>query len=120
MNENEMTESELNEVLLNEFPELSEEFDEYTSWQDGMDTGCFLTYEDLLLPRIRKAFRERDDLFLDRACRFVERLIASTDPYARNIATVGILEGVKSTEDANVVRPYLGPKSLKVFDDPTL
>ena len=120
MNENEMTEFELNGILLNEFPELSEEFEEYTSWQDGMDTGCFLTYEDLLLPRICKAFRECDDLFLDRACRFVEHLLTMGDSYAENLATIGILEGVKSTEDARVVRQYLGPKSLEVFDDPTL
>jgi hypothetical protein len=36
------------------------------------------------------------------------------------IATVAILEGVRSCEDAGVVRTYLGPTSLEVFDDPTL
>jgi hypothetical protein len=115
-----LRESELNEVLLNEFPELKEAFDEYASRQDGMDTGCFLTYEDLLLPRIRMAFRDCDDRFLKRACHFVEYLLTMGDAYAENVATVGILEGVKTAEDARVVRAHLGPTSLEVFDDPTL
>lgn len=44
-----MDERQLNSVMLEAFPELAQPFDEYTSWQDGRDTGCFLTYEDLLL-----------------------------------------------------------------------
>lgn len=79
-----MNATELNKLMLEEFPELSEEFDEYTTWQDGMDTGCFITFEDLLLPLVRKAFSEHDDQFLVRACSFVERLIISGDTYERN------------------------------------
>ncbi len=37
---------------------------------------------------------------------------------AENVATAGMLEGVKATEDAAVVRPFLGPKSLEIIDDP--
>jgi hypothetical protein len=114
------SEIRLNELLLAEFPELKGKFEDYTSWQDGMETGCFLTYEDLLLPRIHKAFRDRDERFLKMAWRFVEYLLTMGDAYAENVATVGILEGVKTAEDARVVRAYLGPTSLEVFDDPTL
>lgn len=115
-----MNETELNTLLLNEFPELLEEFEEYTSWMDGMDTGCFLTYEDLLLPRIRTAFIEGDEPFRKRSCRFIEHLLLMGDGYAANVATVGLLEKIKSDVDAKVVRPYLLPTSLEVFDDPTL
>ena len=114
-----MDEIKLNTLLLQTFPELTERFEEYTSWQDGMETGCFLTFEDLLLPLIRKAFKEGDTDFLDRACPFIEQLITSGDGYAENVATVGILEGVKATENAAVVRSFLGPMSLEIFDDPT-
>ena len=38
-----MNEKQINEKMLNAFPELKEEFDKYVSWQDGMATGAFLT-----------------------------------------------------------------------------
>lgn len=35
-----MDETKLNTLLLERFPELTGQFEEYTSWQDGIETGC--------------------------------------------------------------------------------
>ena len=72
-----------------------------------------------MLPLIRKAFRENDSQFLTKACSFIERFLLSGDTYAENVAIIGILEGVKATEDVSSVRLFLGPKSLMYFDNPT-
>ena len=40
-----MEAQKLNIALLNAFPELKQEFEEYTSWQDRIDTGAFLLDE---------------------------------------------------------------------------
>ena len=45
-----MEKSKLNEMLLEHFPELKVEFDNQTSWQEGMDTGCTVTYADVFAP----------------------------------------------------------------------
>ena len=105
----------LNRLLLAEFPELKEKFEEYTSWQDGMETGCFLTYEDLLLPIARHALDENDEAFLDRLGALIERLMTSGDDYAINVATVGLIEGLKAYGNT-IIRDYLGPVSLDEFD----
>lgn len=105
----------LNKLLLETFPELAGEFEEYTSWQDGMETGCFLTYEDLLLPIARHALNERDEAFLDRLGTFIERLMTSGDALAVNVATVGLIEGLKAYGNT-LIRAFLGPVSLEEFD----
>lgn len=80
-----------------------------------METGCFLTYEDLLLPLARTALEESDGAFLARLGSFIEQLTASDDGYAVNVATVGLIEGLKAYGNP-LIRSYLGPISLKEFD----
>lgn len=110
-----MDEIKLNTLLLQTFPELAGQFEEYTSWQDGMETGCFLTYEDLLLPLARQALDEHDEAFLDRLGAFIEQLMTSGDALAINVAIVGLIEGLKAYGNP-LIRSFLGPVSLKEFD----
>ena len=105
----------LNKLLLETFPELAEQFKEYTSWQDGMETGCFLTFEDLLLPIARHALDEHDEAFLVRLGVFIEQLMTSGDALAINVAIVGLIEGLKAYGNP-LIRSFLGPVSLKEFD----
>lgn len=110
-----LDEVKLNGLLLESFPELTEKFEEYTSWQDGMETGCFLTYEDLLLPLARRALDSHNEAFLTRLGIFVEQLMTSGDGHAVNVATVGLIEGLKAYGNL-LIRSYLGPISLEEFD----
>lgn len=110
-----MNAARLNKLLLEAFPELAEKFEDYTSWQDGMKTGCFLTYEDLLLPVAREALDAKDDEKLARIGSFIERLMTLGDDYAANVATVGLLEGLKA-EGNDTIRQYLGKVSLAEYD----
>ncbi len=112
-----MEDKALNELLLESFPELAGVFDEYVSWQDGMDTGAFLTYEDLLLPLIRDAIAVDDGDFLRRATEFIERLLLCGDSYAENVANVGLLEGLKATCPDGAVRFFLEDESRRQFDE---
>ncbi len=109
------SEIRLNELLLAEFPELKGKFEDYTSWQDGMETGCFLTYEDLLLPLAYRALDNHDETFLTRLGTFVEHLMTSGNAHAINVATVGLIEGLKAHGNP-LVRSYLGPVSLEEFE----
>ncbi len=109
-----MQERQLNELLLETFPELKVEFDAYTSWQDGKDTGCFLTYEDLLLPLVRKALDQKDEDTIRRAACFIEKLLSLNDGYATNVATVALLEGLANHDKS--IRSYLARQSLDIYD----
>lgn len=112
-----MNEKQMNEMLIAAFPEFKAEFDEYASWQDGMDTGAFLTYEDVFRPHMERAIANGDKSFLDRATAFIERLYLTGDDYAKNVVSVGILEGLKANCDYEVVRALLKPATQKEFDE---
>ncbi len=111
-----MEETKYNAMLLDAFPELRDAFEEYTAWQDGMETGCFLTYEDLLLPRIRLAEESGNTSFLDRVGDFIERLLCMGDEYAENLAIVGLLEGLWTKEGNEPIRRHLGERALAEFE----
>lgn len=110
-----MNAEQLNKLLLEAFPELGDKFEDYTSWQDGMETGCFLTYEDLLLPVAREALNAKDEEKLARIGSFIEELMILGDDYAVNVATVGLLEGLKA-DGNDTIRQYLGTASLAEYD----
>lgn len=110
-----MNEKEMNEALLNTFPEFYDEFKEYTSWQDGINTGAFITYEDLLLPHIVQALENNDTEFLEKSARFIEELLTNNDQYSQNVIYVGILEGLKSKCDNKTIEDLLLPVSKKEF-----
>ena len=111
-----MKERQLNDLMLEAFPELAQPFDEYASWQDGPDTGCFLTYEDLLLPLARRALEEGDDETAVRVAAFIEELLGLGEDYAENVATVALLEGLK-TSHGESARRHLGERGLVAFDE---
>ena len=114
-----MKEKELNKMLLEAFPELDSDFKAYVSWQDGLDTGAFLTYEDIFRPYIEDAIANNDRVALRRVANFIEKLFISDDEYAVNVISVGILEGLKANCDNDIVRAFLLPNSLKEFDNIT-
>ena len=110
-----MNEYELNSRMLSSFPELVGAFEEYASWQNGMHTGCFLTFEDILLPFAIDAIRAKDELLLTRIGAFIEELMTSGDDYSVNVATVGMLEGLKASGECPA-GDFLGPASLKEYN----
>lgn len=112
-----MNEKQMNELLLAAFPELRDEFEKYVSWQDGMDTGAFLTYEDVFRQHLEHAIEEADAIFLKRAGSFIEDLYLTGDRYAMNVVYVGILEGLKANCDSEAVRAFLEPATRKEFDE---
>ena len=115
-----MTESELNEILLDEFPNSQKRLTGTPPGGTAWTPAASSPTRTCSCRASVKRFESVTTSFSRRACRFVEHLLTMGDPYAENVASVGILEGVKSTEDAKTVRLHLGPRSLDVFDDPTL
>ena len=112
-----MNEQQMNELLLATFPEFKDEFEKYVSWQDGMDTGAFLTYEDIFRPHLERAIEDGDTLFLERASTYIENLYRTGDEYAQNVICVGVLEGLKANCDNDAVSAFLKPITRNEFNN---
>lgn len=113
-----MTNTELNQILINTFPELEEDFVAYMNNDgDGMNTGCFLTHEDVLLPKIRASLDTNDKAFISRSGDYIEYLLSIHDDYAENVAIVGLIEGLLDNPGGDTARSLLGPKGRKEYDE---
>ena len=115
-----MKERTMNEDLLVTFPELKNQFSEFVSWQDGMDTGAFLTYEDILLPHLIDAVENDNEDVLNRSSKFIEEHLTNRDDYSANVIYVGILEGLKAHCDASKVKSFLLDNARREFEDDVL
>ena len=106
-----------NEMLLNIFPELKEEFDKYTSWQEGINTGSTLVYEDIFVPYIIEQLINNNQNEIIKITSFIENLIIQDDEYGFNLAYVAILESLKSDKNGQKIKDYLKDNSLKQFNN---
>ena len=106
----------MNESLLSTFPELKANFEDYTSWQEGIETGAFLTYEDVFLPSIVAAIDQNNAKYLERVAPFLEEHLTQCGEYSSNVICVGVLEGLKAKCDHDKVRSFLLDSSREQFD----
>lgn len=113
-----MTERELNALLMETFPEIRDELLAYME-EDGdvMDTGCFLTHEDVLHPFVAAAIDINDIGVLKRVGDYIEALLTSHDEYAENVAAVGLVEWLALDHPSEMVRNALGQMGKALYDE---
>lgn len=87
---------ELNEMLLKAFPEIEDRFKEETSWQDGLDTGSTVVFEDVFMHFAFDAAVSGDNDFIDRAGEFLKLCMSLNDSYVTNTILVAVLENIES------------------------
>lgn len=113
-----MTERELNVLLIETFPEIRKDLLAYMEEDgEGMDTGCFLTHEDVLHPFVVAAIEGNDTEVLRRVGDYIESLLTSHDDYAENVATVGLVEWLAFDHPSKTVRSSLGERGKALYDE---
>lgn len=114
---NNMTSKELNSKLLKEFPELKNKFAEYTSWQDGIDTGSHLIYEDLFVPYIVNEETITNSMMVQKCFEYIESIFDLNDTYAENVIVVSVLEPLKYNFSNLKFDKYMFSRTKKTFDE---
>ena len=112
-----MKSKDLNVLLLERFPELKEKIDEVTGWQDGIETGSFIVFEDVFMPFLESNVELKNIEMIDRIYSFIEELSSIKDDYVENILYVAILENISSYVNP---KPFIEPlkeKSRKIFEE---
>ena len=112
-----MNPRELNELLLKSFPELKDKFEEETSWQDGIETGCFVTFEDVFMPFLEANVELDNGEMIERIYSFIENLCDIDDEYVQNVLYVAILENISSYSNKELFSKYLKEKSMKIYNE---
>ena len=103
---------ELNTMLLEAFPELKERFENETSWDDGIETGSYVVYEDIFMPYVVQAFVDNDQESINRVMQFVERLASSDDVDVKNLIDISIIDYDIEERFASI----MGPNSRVLYN----
>lgn len=113
----ELREFSLNHFMIDMFPELKNDFIDY-SGEDGYFYGTYCTYPDLLKPLILKAINENNDDILRRFSNLLEDISFSNDEFIDNFFYVGILEDICffSEEERIILSKYFKENTLEKFN----
>jgi len=95
---------------LSVFPELLEQFSE-SELRSASVLGTYIFHEDYFAKFI--ASRSSNEVMLRRFSDYIEYLASNEDYSLRDLAEVGILEGLVSKQDHRVA-PFLGPASSEL------
>lgn len=112
-----MKSRELNQMLLSAIPEIEPKFENETKWQEGLDTGSFIVFEDVLLPYLESKVELNDKVMIEKIYLFIENLCDIDDEYVKNVLYVAILENLSDFENPEPYVKYLKPKSFKIYND---
>lgn len=109
--------ADMNKLLLSRFPELKEDFEKETAWNEGIETGSYVVYEDVFMPFIIKSFAEKNKDDILRIMNFVEEMASSEDFEKRNLIGVTIIDNIRmyNIEDDFIL--HMGPCTKKMYED---
>ena len=99
-----MKSRELNQMLLSAVPEIKSKFENETNWQEGLDTGNFIVFEDVFLPYLESKVELDDKVMIEKIYSFIESLCDIDDEYVKNVLYVAVLENFSNFENPN---PYI-------------
>lgn len=111
-----MKSKELNQMLLDEYPELKNKFEEETSWQDGIDTGSTVVYEDVFVPFMLEHISSQNNDRIERDFKFIEKLAElSNDEYVKQVILLTIFDNLKFYDDKAEYKKWFGKKTLELL-----
>ena len=110
-----MKPKELNNLLLEKIPNIKSIFDEETSWQEGIDTGSFVVFEDIFMPYIIHCVEQGKTEEIEKCFSFIEECVTSNDLYQKNVIEVSIIENFHSYDISNKLAGFLKKESAKEF-----
>ena len=108
---------ELNTKLLEAFPELKQSFEDETSWQEGLETGSTVVYEDVFVPFIEEAITKNDTNTIERIFAFIEELAQIDDEYTKQLLKICVFDNLLFFDDEIDYAKWLKPKSLSLFTE---
>lgn len=107
----------MNIMLLENFPELEEEFKEQTDWMDGIRTGAHISYGWVLDPYLLQAIQSRNDEKTKQIFDFMESVLDLEDDYYTNVIVVTVIEVLFGSRAHAYYISFMGPKTELFYYD---
>lgn len=113
-----MRSKELNKLLVKNFPNLSESYEEEVKWQDGDDTGSHTVYGDIFTPYIINCIENSKWDEINKISLYLEFLLSKRILYIDEVISFSVLESIEYLVKGNrKVQNLLGKETQKVFKE---
>ena len=113
-----MKASELNKLLVENFPDLQEKYIEESKWKEGDDTGSHIIYERVFTPYVLECIEKNRNRELARCFDFLETLLELEDGYVNKVIPFSVFKSMKYLFTKNdSFRDLLHKKSKKLLTE---
>ena len=87
-----MNVKQLNNLLIDTFPELIASYHDEVDWQEGDETGSHVVYGDVFMPYVEKVINEENDEDMKRIFKFIEDVLLLNEEYSDEVIMFSVLE----------------------------
>lgn len=113
-----MEAKQLNQLLINKFPELEKEYHEEVDWQEGDETGSHVVYGDVFTPYIEKNIIQQNDAEIQKVFVFIEEILTRKEKYSDEVIMFSVLERLMlDKEQFQSCKKYWGKHTEKTIKE---
>ena len=110
-----MEPKELNELLLNRFPMIKSKFEQETNWQDGINTGSIVVFEDVYFKYIKRYIK--NEKLSTKNFDFIKELLALDDEYVKDVVVTALIENMISSTKKDLFVKYFDDNMKKIANE---
>jgi hypothetical protein len=115
---NSMNSRKLNQLLIENFPNLLDKYNEEIEWQEGDETGSHTVYGDVLAPYLIECIIEHNDFEVIKILNFIERILELNDKYSDEVIAFSILERIEyEYRDSELLCSNYGKLSKQIIEE---
>ena len=111
-----MDAKQLNQLLIEKFPELEKEYHEAIDWQEGDETGSHVVYGDVFNQHIEKKIKKKNNAEIQKVFAFIEEILAKNEKYSDEVIMFSVLERLMlDKEQFQGCKKYFGKYTEKII-----
>ena len=90
-----MKNTQLNRMLIDSFPDLTNAYQDEVDWQEGDETGSHTVYGDVFTPYVVKCIETKNSNELNKIFEFIESLLSKQDTYVDEVLAFSVIESLE-------------------------
>ena len=115
-----MESRELNQMLISNFPNLQDKYNDEVSWQNGDSTGSHIVYGDVFTPYLVECITSKNVQEIKKAFNFLEKILSLKNKYSDEVVAFSVVESiVYLLEKDDYLKSFLGDMTNVIFKEIT-
>jgi hypothetical protein len=115
---NRLDSKKLNLLLIENFPNLFDEYNKEVEWQEGDETGSHTVYGDVLTPYLIECIKKNNEVEVVNILHFIEQILEINCKYSNEVIAFSILERIEyEYRDSILLNNNYGKLSRQVIDE---